>query len=378
MQRGVGSTIIAAVSEQRLTKSDAGVHSDVARSWTLPSNLYTDPAVLAAEKDKIFARTWQLVGRSEQVRNAGDYFTTEVAGEPLLVARGADGYLRGFYNVCRHRAGPPAEGCGTRKVFRCSYHGWTYGLDGRLITAPEMEGVEDFAPEKFGLVPIKAAEWSGLVFVNLDGGAPDLRKWLGELPAQAEKFGLEQMKLHERREYVMECNWKTYIDNFLEGYHLPSVHPSLNRELDYSAYGTEAAATYSRQWSPIRPPEKGSESRRYEKAQAGMSAEYFWVFPNWMLNCYPDNVSVNIVLPLGPEKCVAIFEWYFPESALKTEAPAKTVAFSDEIQLEDGGICEKVQRNLRSRSYQRGRFSVKQEKCVHHFHRLYAKAVNSE
>jgi choline monooxygenase len=103
-----------------------------------------------------------------------------------------------------------------------------------------------------------------------------------------------------------------------------------------------------------------------------MAAEYFWIFPNWMLNCYPDNVSLNIIVPLSAEKTLAIFEWYFPESALKTETPETTIKFSDEIQLEDGRICETVHRNLKSSSYTRGRFSVKQEKCVHHFHRLYS------
>src|SRR5689334_4377266 len=143
------------------------VACDVENAWTLPSAVYTDAAVFAAEKDRIFARTWQVVGHAHQVANPGDYFTTELMGEPLLVVRGNDGILRGFYNVCRHRAGPPAEGCGSRRVFRCGYHGWTYGLDGRLISTPEFEGVQDFDAGQFGLRPVRCEEWSGLVFVNL-------------------------------------------------------------------------------------------------------------------------------------------------------------------------------------------------------------------
>ncbi len=181
------------------------------------------------------------------------------------------------------------------------------------------------------------------------------------------------MKLFERRDYLMECNWKVYIDNFLEGYHLPSVHPSLNRELDYGGYATETYSSYCRQWSPIRGAENEDGSkRRYQSVGKNEVAEYFWIFPNWMLNCYPDNVSLNIIVPLSVDRTVAIFEWYFPEWALATETPQRTVKFSDEIQLEDGRICEVVHRNLHSRSYDRGRFSVKQEKCVHHFHRLYS------
>jgi choline monooxygenase len=346
---------------------------DVARAWTLPSHLYTDPAQLEREKEKIFSCTWQVVGHSAQVARPGDYSTFELAGEPLLLARDQHGELRGFYNVCRHRAGPPAEGCGSRKVFRCGYHGWTYGLDGRLLSAPETEGVLDFRAEEFGLRPVVAAEWAGLVFVNFDPDAEPLARALHELPAQAAHLDLERMQFYLRRDYVMECNWKTYIDNFLEGYHLPSVHPSLNRELDYGSYVTETFARHSRQASPIRGAANAADGpRRYSQATGSEMAEYFWVFPNWMLNCYPDNMSLNIVLPLGPERCVAIFEWFFPETLLRTDVPETTVRFSDEIQVEDAAICEKVQRNLRSRSYSRGRYSVKQERCVHHFHSIYS------
>jgi len=261
-------------------------------------------------------------------------------------------------------------------VFRCGYHGWTYSLDGELLNAPECEGVQDFHSKDFGLTPVRTEVWAGLIFVNLDADARELLQSLGDLPQQAARFGFEKMRLHDRRVYEMECNWKTYIDNYLEGYHLPSVHPGLNRELDYSSYTTQLFPTYSVQSSPIRGPEnEKTVQRRYSQAKGDDVAEYFWIFPNWMLNCYPDNVSVNIVLPVSPERSIAIFEWYFPEAVLKTEAPAETVRFSDEIQVEDVRICEIVQKNLRSRSYSRGRYSVKQERGVHHFHRLYAEAM---
>ena len=343
---------------------------------TLASNYYVNPELLTVEKRKIFWRTWQLTGRSEQVRNGGDYITVDLLGEPLVVVRGSDGVLRGFYNVCRHRAGPAAEGCGSRKVFRCGYHGWTYSLDGRLVNAPEMEGVETFCAEELRLRPIQVGEWEGQVFVNLDPDALPLLDALRELPEQAGKYRFGQMQLRGRREYHMQCNWKVYIDNYLEGYHLPSVHPSLNRELDYGSYTTTLFANHSLQFSPIRGPENESTTdRRYKQAEGDLSAEYFWIFPNWMLNCYPDNVSLNIVLPTGPETCVAIFEWYFPPD--QETAIDETMRFSDEIQLEDGHICEVVHRNLKSQSYDMGRYSVKQEKGVHHFHLLYSKAIQA-
>jgi choline monooxygenase len=348
------------------------VDADISRAWTLPSSLYTDASVFAEEKEKIFARTWQVVGHASQVANPGDYFTTELTGEPLLFVRGTDGKLRGFYNVCRHRAGPPAEGCGSRKLFRCGYHGWTYGLDGALTRATEMEGVEGFRAEDFALAPVRAEEWFNLIFANLNRDAPPLRGCLAELPRQAEKFPFTEMKLFERRTYDMKCNWKTYVDNYLEGYHLPSVHPGLNRELDYNAYMVEPHELYVRQFSPIRGAQPGDTApRRYQEARENLTTDYFWIFPNWMLNCYPDNVSLNIVLPLEPERSLAIFEWYLPEKDHASPAAKAAVEFSDQIQKEDVAICETVQKNLRSRSYSRGRFSVKQEKGVHAFHRMY-------
>lgn len=344
--------------------------SDLECAYTLPSGYYSDPNCLEDEKRRIFWRTWQIVGRREQVAEPGDYFTADLCGESLVVVRDTERKLRAFFNVCRHRAGPAAEGCGSRKVFRCGYHGWTYGLDGRLLNAPEMEGTKNFCFEDFRLRPVQVDEWEGQIFVNLDDAAAPLMAELRELPSQAEKFRLREMKLAGRRDYHMRCNWKVYIDNYLEGYHLPSVHPGLNRELDYGSYQTTLFERHSLQASPIRGPENESNvSRRYRQSKGDLSAEYYWVFPNWMLNCYPDNVSLNIVLPTGPETCVAIFEWYFPAETIA--AADETMRFSDEIQVEDGHICEVVHRNLKSQSYDRGRYSVKQEKGLHHFHRLY-------
>jgi choline monooxygenase len=353
------------------------VDPDIARAWTLPAQLYFDGGTAAEERDRIFCRAWQVVGHRDQVAHPGDYFTTQLLGEPLLLVRGSDRRLRGFYNVCRHRAGPPAQGCGSRKLFRCAYHGWTYNLDGSLNHATEIDGVEGFRAEDFALAPVRCEEWFNLVFVNLDPDARPLSESLGELPRQAERFPFQTMKLFERRTYDMKCNWKTYVDNYLEGYHLPTVHPGLNRELDFNAYTVEPYVSHVRQWSPIRGAQPGdAEPRRYQHARTDLTTDYFWAFPNWMLNCYPDNVSLNIVLPIEPERSLAIFEWYLPEQDLGSTAAKASVRFSDEIQMEDVAICEAVQKNLRSRSYERGRYSVKQEKGVHAFHRMYAATMS--
>src|SRR5579862_5627049 len=160
-----------------------GLHIDpsIERAWTLPAALYFDEAVYAAEKAAIFSRTWQVVGHRDQVQNPGDFFTIDLVGERLLIVRSQDGKLRAFFNVCRHRAGPPAEGCGSRKLFRCGYHGWTYDLDGKLISAPEFEGLQEFDRGHFSLAPVRTAEWFGFIFVNLDSEAEPLREGLGEL-----------------------------------------------------------------------------------------------------------------------------------------------------------------------------------------------------
>jgi choline monooxygenase len=349
------------------------VDREIARAWTLPAHLYTDAAIFEAEKRRIFERSWQVVGHLDQVAKPGDYFTTELVGEPLLIVRGADGKLRAFYNVCRHRAGPPAEGCGNRKLFRCGYHGWTYDLNGSLLSATEIEGVEGFRSEDFALAAVRVEEWFNFIFVNLDDASSTLRESLRELPTQAGKFPFAGMRMFERRTYDMACNWKTYVDNYLEGYHLPSVHPGLNRELDYDAYVVEPYASHVRQFSPIRGAQPGDVTpRRYTDAREDLTTDYFWIFPNWMLNCYPDNISLNVVLPVAPERSLAIFEWYLPESEFGSAAAKASVEFSDQIQREDVAICEKVQKNLHSRSYSRGRFSVKQERGVHAFHCMYA------
>jgi len=355
------------------------IDPDIARAWTLPARLYFDPEIYQCERQKIFHRTWQVVGHHDQLAKAGDYFTLELAGEPLLLVRDQNCEARGFYNVCRHRAGPPAQGCGSRKVFRCGYHGWTYGLDGKLISAPEFEGVEAFDPEHFSLRSIRVEEWHNLIFVNLDDHAEPLAANLGGFSEQAGRHPFTKMKLFERRAYAMNCNWKTYVDNYLEGYHLPSVHPGLNRELDYGSYEVEIHSAYVRQFSPIRRLQAGDfSSRRYPGGSDDLTTDYFWIFPNWMLNCYPDNVSLNVVLPLGPDRSVVIFEWYLAEDLIGSETARRAVAFSDEIQAEDAAICETVQKNLASRSYSQGRYSAKQEKGVHAFHRLYANVMTAE
>jgi len=341
---------------------------------TLPARFYNDTAILELEKRKIFYRTWQLVGRLEQVREPGSYFTAGVADESVIIARDRAGALRAFSNVCRHRAGPVAQGAGCRSAFQCGYHGWTYALDGRLIGTPEFDGVAGFNKDEMGLIPIKVETWEQFIFVNLDRGSPPLTSFLEDIPALTHHNRIAEMAWVERRDYVIACNWKVYVDNYAEGYHIPIIHPSLMREIDYARYRTVTHRYYSLQSGPLKPRSSSDAAgRRYAPSAEQAEAWYIWVFPNLMLNIYPDNLSTNLIVPLSEDRTLTIFEWFFhdPQSEPVEENIRQSVEFSDAVQQEDIAICEAVQRGLRSTFYDRGRYSVKRENGVHHFHSLW-------
>jgi choline monooxygenase len=341
----------------------------LAHASTLPSRYYFHGDVLAAENEHVFGRTWQLAGRAEQVREPGQFFTTTLAGEPLLVVRGNDGELRALSNVCRHRAGPIAEGEGKRPVLQCRYHGWTYALDGHLLKTPEFEGVQDFDRAGCMLPRFRAEVWQELVFVNVDPAAAPLPDFLGELVSRMSRRDYRGYRLAARKDWMLNCNWKVYVDNYLEGYHIPIVHPGLFREIDYPNYRTETRGNFSIQIAPLKRPE------RINATEGDSEVDYFWLFPNLMINAYPDNFSTNLIVPMGPDRTLTLFEWFFADPDADRERIEQTVAFSDEIQVEDIAICEAVQRGLRSSTYDSGRYSPQRENGVHHFHELYAKAM---
>jgi choline monooxygenase len=372
---------------------DAPLHLDVNEqiecAFTLASKFYTDPHILEIEKSRIFLRTWQLVGTLSQACGESNgakhtiavpesYFTAEVAGEPVLIVRDKQGTLRAFSNVCRHRAGPIALGSGCKNVLRCQYHGWTYTLDGRLIGTPDTEGVEFFDRSTMGMVSLRVDVWEQFIFVNFDPQAEPLSAYLGKIPEQARGFEFAGLQIAERRDYIINCNWKVYVDNYLEGYHIPIAHPGLMREIDYAQYRTDIYRYYSQQFAPIRAMKKEDNSERAYAPGVGLQeAIYFWIFPNLMLNIYPDNISTNLIVPLGHDKTLTIFEWFFHDisSAKVQDRIQKAIAFSDEVQQEDIGLCENVQRGLQSSTYDRGRYSVKRENGVHHFHTLLAESL---
>jgi choline monooxygenase len=336
---------------------------------TISGPWYTDLRIAELEREYVFGGTWQMVGRLAQVEKPGDYITTEVGGEPLVIVRGNDGQLRAFYNVCRHHAAAVmAEPCGHTQMMRCPYHGWSYQLDGALHGVPEFEGVKDFDRSKNGLVPVRVEAWEKFIFVNLDERAPSLAQYLGKMVEQFKPMDLANLHFAERREYTLNCNWKVFVDNYLDGgYHVPHLHKGLNSILDYKEYTIENFERFCLQSSPIDASGGEAMTAAVRKGQA----LYYWLYPNVMFNWYEGYLDTNFVIPLGIDKMKVIFEFYFADVGDAAKARNKqSMDVSERIQDEDHAICESVQKGLASRAYGAGRLSVRREAGEQLFHRL--------
>ncbi len=338
----------------------------LAEAATIPSAWYLDERIAELERRTVFGRSWIAVGRLDQVREAGKFLTADVAGEPIVVVRGRDGQLRGFYNVCRHHA---AAICtvpdGQAAALKCPYHGWTYSLEGELKGVPEFDGVCNFDKTKNGLLPVRVATWEQFVFVCLDESVEELERFLGDMPARVAPLGLGKLHFSQRRSYDLACNWKVYVDNYLDGgYHVPHIHKGLGSVLNYAEYRIENSARYCLQSSPI--DSTGGEAAT-AAVRGGRMAYYYWVYPNFMVNWYEGIMDTNFVLPLGVDRCRVIFDFYFADGVGDRE---QSIAVSERIQQEDIDICESVQRGLGSRAYDVGRLSVRREAGEHLFHRL--------
>ena len=340
------------------------------RAKTIPNTWYTSPEVYDTERAAVFARTWQMVGRSEQVAAPGSFVTAEVAGDPILVIRGDDSVLRAFFNVCRHRAAPIVnEPCGSVTKLRCRYHGWTYNLSGRLIGLPEFDGVQDFCKEDNGLPPVSVGEWGGMVWVHLDPPREPLDTYLRPIASWLESRGGLGLTWYARKSYELACNWKVAIDNYLDGgYHVNYVHPSLAGVIDYGDYRTACDGNTVVQTSPLKAGDGIAG-----KTRTG-DAAYWWLYPNFMLNATAGVMDTNLVQPLGVDRCRVVFDFYFSADA-DEQFKRDSVAMGEQVQDEDVGICEEVQRGLNSRSYSTGRFSVKRENGGHYFHQVLGRAL---
>ena len=363
-----------------LTKKLTAFHADLPleQAHTLPAEWYTDADVYALERQAIFGDSWQMVGRAAEVAEPGSFLTADIAGEPVLVVRDEAGVLRAFSNVCRHRAAPLAtESCGKASRLRCRYHGWTYDLTGRLRGAPEFDGVEGFRREENGLPVLAVAVWGPWVWVHCGSRPPAVADIFAPLPERVAPSDLATLHFVERREYQLACNWKVYVDNYLDGgYHVHTIHPGLAGVIDYALYRTEVHAWTSVQISPLKTAAAGDATAR---TRTGDAAQYWWVYPNFMVNLYQGVMDTNLVLPLGPDRCRVVFDFYFVQaSGAEFEAYTReSMSVADRIQQEDMLICEQVQRGLGSRFFSTGRFSVRREGGAYHFHQLLGRRLQT-
>jgi choline monooxygenase len=351
----------------------------LAKASTIPSAWYTDQRIFELEKQTVFNHSWHLAARTDQLCAPGNYVTCEIAGEPIVVVRGHDGVVRGFFNVCRHHAAAVmTEAEGHANQMRCPYHGWTYSLEGELKGTPDFTDVCNFDRSRNALVPVEIAQWESWLFARLaseqqpplaNTTAP-LAEFLGpEFVAPIQALGLNNLHSMKRHRYILDCNWKVFVDNYLDGgYHVPHLHKGLDGVLDYSNYTIENGAHFCLQSSPMV---SRADDDQVGAVRSGQRALYYWLYPNFMINWYEGVLDTNLVRPLAIDRTEVIFDFYFADvSAAARERNLASIAVGDRIQQEDLDICESVQSGLRSRAYTAGRLSVRREAGEHLFHRL--------
>jgi carnitine monooxygenase subunit len=360
--------------------------ADAGNSYTLPSYLYTSETVFDREKTEIFSRAWTFACHRSQVAAPGDYFRLDVGGEEILVVRGKDDILRAFYNVCLHRAHTLVQNdSGRLSLITCPYHAWTYRLDGTLAVARNAENVKEFDKCDFKLKEARVEDFGGLIFVNLDDAAPSLASQAPDLLEALQDWcpELQNLQFSKRATWDLRCNWKTAIENFSECYHCSTAHPAFVDFVDMSTYSVKTHDIWNVHVSKTGPVENSP----YDYASAdGRTPEYIGIFlwPNHTLWIMPGsgNISLLCMQPTGPEECREIMDYYFMDP-VPTAAEAESMAYlRDVLQPEDIGLCERVQKGLRSRSYSVGRLIVDElrsgisEHGVHHFQQLYHRGMS--
>lgn len=326
-----------------------------ANQRTLPASWYRGTDRYEAERHSIFGTSWLLLGHVDDVAGPGDRLGLTVAGFPLLVVRDDEGGIRGFHNVCPHRAGPLAEdGISGGPSLVCRYHGWSFDLQGALLAARDFG---DPGPEEqmCGLRSITVAIWRNLIFGNFEEGAPPLIDDLGGFADAAADQEIEAFRPAGEYSHELRCNWKTYAENYLEGYHLPLVHPGLTREVRPSQYRVEVGDRWCRHEVPTR-------------AGAVNAGRWLWRWPNLALNLYPDSMNIERFVPTGPVTTMVTYRYFTRDGQLDDDV----VEMSRTILEEDAVICEAVQRNLDAGVYVGGVLSPKHEMAVAAFQRLVA------
>jgi choline monooxygenase len=319
---------------------------------TLPASWYRGASQLARERLGAFAASWLYAAHVAELAAPGSYVARLCAGFPLLLTRTADGAIEGFHNVCPHRAGPLVfDGTGTATSFVCRYHGWVFETDGSLRSARDFG--EPGPDAACSLWTLRAEAWRGLIFVNVDGTAPPLAEALGGFADQAEGFDLESLVPVGEWHHDLACNWKTYAENYLEGYHIPIVHRELARSIEFTRYEVEAHDD----WCVHRAPAKDGTV---------LDGRWLWRWPNLALNLYRDSMNLEQFVPLGPDVTRIAYRYFSRDGTLDEEVSR----LSKLLLMEDAQICEAVQRNLDAGIYERGVLSPRHEAGVALFQRL--------
>ncbi|KAI3416719.1 Choline monooxygenase [Psidium guajava] len=349
----------------------------IEEAWTPPSSWYTDPSFLDLELERVFYRGWQAVGYSDQVKSPQDFFTGRLGNVEFVVCRDDNGKIHAFHNVCRHHASLLASGSGRKSCFVCPYHGWTYALNGALLRATRIKGIRNFDVKEFGLVPLKVATWGPFVLLNFERDVSPAqevesdraaKEWTGSCVDILGNNCIESSLTYLcRREYTIECNWKVFCDNYLDGgYHVPYAHKGLASGLKLDSYSTTIHEKVS-----LQICEGGSADSADDFDRLGAKALYAFIYPNFMINRYGPWMDTNLVLPLGPRKCRVIFDYFLKDSLQDDKIfIERSLQDSEGVQMEDIVLCEGVQKGLESPAYRSGRYAPMVENAMHHFHGL--------
>ncbi len=334
------------------------VDPDITVARTLEARFYTDKAAFERARERIFARTWQWIGDLADVAEPRSLsprtLLPGLLDEPLLLARDGDAALRCLSNVCTHRANILVTAPRSAREIRCGYHSRRFDLAGKMTFMPEFAEARDFPAPSDDLPRVPFGEWSGLGFASLDPVAP-LEDFFADMRGRMAGAPLGRMRYDplRSRDYPVDAHWALYVENYLEGFHIPFVHPGLDQVVDSSSYASELFRYSNLQLARGRDGEP--------------AAQYWWIFPNLMLNFYPWGLSLNLVQPEGLGRTrVAFRAFVWDASRLESGAGAAL----DRVEEEDEAIVTAVQRGVRSRLYRRGRYSPTRERGVHHFHRL--------
>jgi glycine betaine catabolism A len=347
-------------------------------SRTLPGRYFTEARRFAAEMEHFYFGQWICVGREDRVAHAGDFFVCEVAGESIIVTRASDACVKAFFNVCRHRGTrmcTAAEGMFEGRI-RCPYHGWTYGLDGRLIGAPHMDQ-PGFSRADYPLHDVRAETWAGHIFLNFKGNADPIAEKLAALTEKFRGWCMEDLLLHKRITYDVKANWKLIVLNYNECLHCPVLHPALNRLTDYLGADNEPASpAYIGGAMGFR---NGAETmsvdglRRRDYLPGLNHAErrmvcYYAIYPNLLLSLHPDYVMTHTLWPRSADRTDIVCEWHFHPAELEkpTFTADDVIEFWDTTNREDWHISELSQLGISSRAYTPGPYSTR-EGLLHAF-----------